>query len=117
MTPEQQNIAIAEWCGWKQIPDSDYPDEFVWVWEGQATESECEHPNYHADLNAVHEAEKKLTQDVFERYVDELISLIHEVEPGYFNKMTWPMAGELLTATAPQRCEALLKTLNLWREE
>lgn len=78
-------------------------------------------PDYHGDLNEVHELESKLDSmpiDQRSKYYDYLLL----VTPG------WPKRGEpkpdpfeldwkIVRATAPQRCESLLRTLNLWEEE
>ena len=59
-------------------------------------------PDYLNDLNAIHEAEKVLNPSQEQLYFEKL----HEV------------SGSLAfyRATAAQRAEAFLKTLNLWEE-
>ena len=101
MNKQEQRIAIAEACGWKCSPLEDYQ------WECPNS-GDCEDnvPDYLNDLNAMHEAEKvainhgKLNQDDY-LYFDTLVSVCLQAHP--FN------------ATAVQRAEAFLKTLNLWK--
>lgn len=131
MTPEAQRIAIAEVCGkdiesfrfwrkgyndteWRESPHyrtkevAEYWREKESHWgETELVESICSHqnlPDYLNDLNACHEMEKVLTDDQLEDYADHL----HK----------WVASGSIgvaaLRATAAQRCEAFLRTLNLW---
>jgi len=99
MSNDQINAEIAKACGWTEVnathrsgkaPNSDYVgSEFI--------------PDYCSDLNAMHEAEKVLTNTEQEEYWDFL----------------WNMAGsefELCHANARQRAEAFLKTVGKWEE-
>ena len=104
MKPEQQRIAIAQACGWKWVrlrqqeglcdDVRGYPPnvECVGLNERYA-------PDYLNDLNAMHEAEKIMSYDEFDEYYVQLSM-----------KMVRPFH-----ATAAQRAEAFLKTLNLWK--
>jgi hypothetical protein len=111
MNPEQQRIAIAEACGWKFIPEyyhgEDQPPEFTTVTpDGKHL---CGYyPDYLNDLNAMHEAEKQLLATQFKRYHDVLVAQVigwsaHENE------------HIAIHATAAQRAEAFLRTINLWK--
>lgn len=97
MTPEQQRIALAEWAGWKKLRDGRYKkDEIV----------ERFLPDYLNDLNAVHDLLKpeRFTppgNPSKTRFWLELVFVCGSTESTAF-------------ATAAQRCEALLRTLNLW---
>jgi hypothetical protein len=102
MTPEAQRIAIAEVCGWKRCqPDVlDYrKGEFPM---GEAPNGMYQAlPDYPNDLNAMHEAEAKvLNHQQWWAYQEQLEKLV---------KYT-------LGATASQRAEAFLRTLNLWKD-
>ena len=101
MTDEQINVAIATHCGWTDIRDD--------VWHG-ANMGVDEHglrsqiPSYCDDLNAMHEAEKTLTDTnmfVMAHYIERLVSARGQ---HYFH------------ATARQRAEAFLLTLGKWEE-
>jgi len=98
-TKEQQRIAIAEACGWRQI--SDWKSAGI---NGQhPTEPWTEViPDYLNDLNAMHDAEK-------------VIGPIKGIEFCYhLNEMGMSGEWEILTATAAQRAEAFLRTINKW---
>lgn len=85
MTPEAQRIAIAEACGW-----------------AHASVGPFAHPDYLTDLNAMHEAEKVLTNAQRERYRTELV---------------YKLAGGDVFATAAQKAEAFLWTIGKWEGE
>jgi hypothetical protein len=108
MTPQEINRRIAEACGWKPHADG------VGFYQGNHPLIRCgvPIPNYHGDLNAMHEAEKVLGKTSV--YSNRLQSVI-----GAPNKRDyWRISDfELCTATAAQRAEAFLKTLSLWNED
>ena len=81
MNKQDQNYAIAWKCGLR----------------GEGT------PDYLNDLNAMHEAEKVLTDEQKREYRICLFRLCD------------CYAGREVHATAAQRAEAFLKTLNLWK--
>ena len=90
MNPEQQRIAIAEACGWK----TGYRDPEAW------------HPlpDYLNDLNAMHEAEKTLTDKAHEEFRLNLYDVI-----GDDSRL-------IVSSTAAQRAEAFLRTIGKWKE-
>jgi hypothetical protein len=102
MSDDEINAAIAESLGWSLVgtsiragrpPGVDYiGSEFI--------------PNYCADLNAMHEAEKVLAKDQWEDFVDHLVNDWSTPDP-------WK---EVCHATARQRAEAFLRTLGKWKE-
>jgi hypothetical protein len=112
MKPIQQRIAIAEACGWKQSPTG------WWNHTGVNPVFQKESPNYLNDLNAMLEAEKTLTATQFEwMWLVELPRMLNtKVES--FGMDVWKITSPTLLfhATAPQRAEAFLRTLNLWVE-
>ncbi len=113
MKPELQRIAIAEACGWKRHKNPNRiggwrkPKGVDFSW------SELDIPDYPADLNAMHEAEKSLTGEQVVGYTIELNRMRDNFDrdfrdhPTKANYRTWH-------ATAAQRAEAFLRTLNLW---
>ena len=109
MSDVQINIAIAKACGMRG------------VWEKKITSCGCDGqwdyfnpqgnrlPDYCNDLNAMHEAENHLPSDKKEDYWYQLYencrrSVFSRVEDNY----------KMLHATAAQRAEAFLRTINKW---
>ena len=107
MNPEQQRIAIAEACGWR-IKRRDITGFNVWEPDAKLPAQLCNNlenkiPNYLGDLNAMHEAEKTMGDaQLWVEYQSYLSDAMEHV-------------GWLYHATAAQRAEAFLKTLNLWK--
>jgi hypothetical protein len=100
MTDEQINAAIAEACGWTDIfkhPEFGLMGVKLET-HGCRTGIEC----YTHDLNAMHEAEATLSDD-------QLWRMAREIER---NDEQW-----YFRATASQRAEAFLRTLEKWEEE
>jgi len=111
MDEERQRIKIAEACGFTQ--------EEPWL-DGRTCWGHKDHPkhigfeeipDYLDDLNAMHMAEKKLTLAQWDEYLRILYSLVQDP---HICSLTHTMA--YVCATAVQRAEAFLKTLNLWEE-
>lgn len=96
MNKEQQRIKIAEACGYGgYIPlrnSLGKPNSLL--------------PDYLNDLNAMHEAEKVLSERNHFLYASILAKLCGDVVN---NNRTW-----YHLSTARQRAEAFLRTLNLW---
>lgn len=129
MSPEAQRIAIAKACGW-----SFWQNQFeTWV----ATRPDGKEvtmpgtpeqaivgildrfglPNYLGDLNAIYEAEQILDKGQKIIRICTLYRIVipkEEQDDRYF--IDWNNAFKLVDATAPQRCEAFLRTLSLWTE-
>ncbi len=104
MNPEAQRIAIAEACGWKLVMDNPLYEPY---WEdpkgnmiGVSCGIRC--PDYLNDLNAMAAAESiiiKAGAQTIRLYEDALQKFV----------------ANIVFATAAQRAEAFLKTLNLWK--
>jgi hypothetical protein len=106
MTIAQINAAVAKFDGWIQFQDSDY-----WHRNGSHVTKRTHELNYWHDLNLISGAVEKLPDS---KYIDYSIALANVVPA--CNMRTLQEARRLLGATAPQRCEALLKHLNLWTD-
>ena len=119
MRPEAQRIAIARACGWMGVewyednagppllvgtPPSSHPKKYG--------RDDRKVPNYPADLNACAEMEKVLKGIDRIGYVNLLAESL-ETKP---EASAYEYAQRCAFATAPQRCEAFLKTLGLWEE-
>lgn len=101
MTHEEINIAIAKACGWELTPNE---------WWYKAGEYLPFAPDYLNDLNAMHEAEKSLDDDLDLDYSESLES-VTGTRWGANNAYDM---SKYRSATASQRAEAFLRTLNLW---
>jgi hypothetical protein len=120
MTHEEQRIALAEWDGWVEVyaPVDWMPGELTGIYtfphptDPEKTKyyiSRKPVPDYLNDLNAVHLLEKRLT-DKQKRSYAFILAQVLDTTP------TVDLDDQFLNihATAVQRCETLLKTLNLW---
>ena len=110
MTPEKQQIAIAEACGWtdleirgqKGIEENLYGRH---PWRRGSSIA----PDYTEDLNAMHDAEKILIRpNLYAKggwgmYLSHLSKVTDEQHP--------------IDATAAQRAEAFLRTIGKWEGE
>ena len=103
MTPEQQRIAIAEAC-----PDVIKFEFGIWKWKHtNGTWCCCLWGDPLSDLNAMHEAGKVLTD---EQYLYQFLPYLGAI-PIYDSTL---VNRQIVSATAAQRAEAFLRTLNLW---
>ena len=105
MTPEAQRIAIVEVCGWKHNglgpKDSLHHPTNCQCFSGPS----CSLPDYLNDLNAMHEAVETLRNLPGSEWFD-------------FQQILKEECGSTMNciqATAAQRAEAFLRTLNLWK--
>lgn len=105
MTLEQQRIAIAEACGWRL-----YGSKRFGVTDAFPSGPPQEIHDYLNDLNAMHEAEKKLSPKDCYIYNANLCKLMGDWTP-QSSAPNW-----VFHATAAQRAEAFLRTLNRWTE-
>lgn len=117
MNEQAQQIALCEWMGWKRL-ESNNPKVTYWNSPEEHRFTQYEGfsvlPNTNS-LDVLHEMEKKLTtnelKDLFVRY---LLVLLDVPLPSEGNPLlVW---YKVVNASAPQRREALLRTLNLWKD-
>lgn len=111
MTPEAQRIAIAEACGWTHLTQFTNritnPDGHAIFFDPTKQDKLSLIPDYLNNLNAMHEAEKVLTNESMRRiYKAHLIDLVFSDPPNNRG---------IVFATAAQRAESFLRTLNLWQ--
>ena len=115
MTPAEQNIAIAEACGWK-AENCWHPCNCLDEYHSEGHWLDSELPSYTTDLNAMHEAEKVLG-DKWMPYARKLLEITtgcgDNMPLGFLNGATLCSA---VHATAAQRAEAFLKTIGKWKE-
>jgi hypothetical protein len=127
MTPEAQRIAIAEACGWKNVKATGFVANLSTVGiAGTKDGLRTSIPDYISDLNAMHEAEKALSDEDMEKatyFLWEIVLKEGDDDPvnlNGFSPETWitiNLAAKVQRATATQRAEAFLRTLGKWVEE
>jgi hypothetical protein len=99
MTDEQINQRIAEACGWTDFVV--HPEFGLMGTPPNTPGLRTAVDWYTVDLNAMHEAEQRLTKEQAEDYVARLFDSCYEST----------------FATASQRAEAFLRTLGKWEED
>lgn len=100
MSPEAQRIAIAESVG-IHLHDGDHaPSDYIFV---------TDLPDYLNDLNAMHEAEKTLSQKDKREYA-------YQLNGGYYTSGL-DDTFDIVHATAAQRAEAYLRAIGKWEGE
>lgn len=120
MSPELQRIRIAEACGWTDIHralascEDIFPAERVFVGISKGSTVYRRLPDFLADLNAMHEAEKVLTREQAYDYAGSLgftVACERRDKRPNGPESYWP-----IHATAAQRAEAFLRTLGKWED-
>ena len=108
MKPEDINRAIAEHCGWQH---KTHGTDTYW-WNDNINDGELlSLPNYNADLNEMHEAEKYLDE---EQTITQIMLML---PPPFCDRPSWRGMAMLLQATAAQRAEAFLRTVGKWNDQ
>ena len=119
MTEEAQRIAIAESVGYRIegitggviVYKPNESQGFGYCVEGRDHPEIVKMlPDYLNDLNAMHEAEKILTNKQREKYIDTLLDADD-------NRIPYDECWFFLHTTAAQRAEAFLKTINKWNNQ
>lgn len=124
MTNKEINIAIAKACGWGDVRETFLPGLTIGIPptnENLTTTCIFEYTpgvdyyqikDYCNDLNAMREAEQKMWGINWElryEFIDKLAKVIDPI-----NGYRMQEGIDLLDATARQRAEALLKSINEW---
>ena len=112
MNPNKQRIAIAEACGWVFMDGGNFsgidyksvkpPHGLTYTMSHRAAILST--PDYLVDLNAMHEAEKVLTDKQYNIFALRL------------GPLTSMRRRQYISATATQRAEAFLRTIGKWEE-
>ena len=107
MTNDQIDTAIAEYCGWYQITPQDSGQRRYGIRSNSAGEKYpvAMIPQYHRDLNAMHEAELKLAKNLRIAYSNLLTSTGKYRE---FHRMS---------LAAISRAHAYLRVIGKWQDE
>lgn len=122
MTLEKQRIAIAKACGWVRRFSTQNGRN---TWYSPIMKNGAQKvshkidilPDYLNDLNAMHEAEKVLTEPQRLAYVRELVLICEPHLRGVIFGLDAGRGWWLTHATAAQRAEAFLRTLSLWEDD
>ena len=113
LTPDEQQVKVAETCGFivKEFNDSVYPIWRVWTRNDGRIFFDDQMPDYLNDLNAMHEAEKhghSVDPHWTEKWLCNMSIVISNGETDdYMNLGKY----ELATATAEQRAKAFVLTM------
>jgi cytochrome b involved in lipid metabolism len=115
VSPEAQRIAITEACPEKIRKVKGYWQWFDGKWWQDCAPNREGYNDPLSDLNAVHEAEKVLTLNQNAKYWLMLYDIVYDMN-GDRSELTghWEDLKTTGHATAAQRVEAFLRTLNLW---
>ena len=127
MSGAEIRIVIAEACGWLKL---DKPKRLNVGFEGWAncfwqspqqrgsSLAEKDPPDYPNDLNAIHEAEKQLTEEQLVWYGRKLCDVVCPTSTLRGDAGYWVVQAKANMATARQRCEAFIKTAcpEKWKE-
>lgn len=115
MNKTKQIIAIAKTCGWTKCKRLVKWNSSIGT--NPKTHERTELPDYLNDLNAMHEAEKFLKQDTAD-WLEYGIMLTKLLAPNVcYGEYSSNEISNIAHATAKQRAEAFLKTLNLWKQK
>jgi hypothetical protein len=121
LTPEQKRVLIARFAGWREepatretpierdgmkLPNHFGPSVVAW-WNTDVKGVWVTPPDYLNDLNAIHDAEKKLSDEQWEDFADNLL-FYTDPNAAYSN---YSSVRRACTATAAQRADALLLCL------
>lgn len=102
MSPDAINVAISEECGWEIQKISGRITNLGWKTVDEDEQS-TPFPSYFSDLNACAEMEATLTDEEYALFKKHLCDAIGS---GF----------RIVSATAPQRCEAFLRVKGKWIE-
>jgi hypothetical protein len=117
MTPEAQQKAMAEFCGWLIHGCAHENSGHRYSAPLGTSPFLGRHalPDYLNDLNAMHEAEKLLAKsDLWWRFCSVLNGIICVDADEPMNQEPETLWG-MIHATAAQRAEALLRTIGKWQ--
>lgn len=123
MTPDEQRIAIAQACGWKGISPEYLTGYAPWrpTPYSERVMGDLDSipldplPDYLNDLNACREFTAHMTYDQQVEFAEILHSIVLENPYKVWWNPTPHETFQLLDASAAQRAEAFLRTLNLWK--
>lgn len=110
MTPHEINLAIGKSLGFAQCPialSHGFPPEYCYRKDTYIGEL----PDFYGSLDRMHEVERSIQHKM--QYVIQLHRVCNN-DQGPWDLPTTDLQFNYVTATAAQRAEAYLRTLNLW---
>jgi hypothetical protein len=115
MKDQDQNIAVAKFHGYKIESGMEHNCRYKITDTGGGV-CYCDYleghiPDYGKDLNATHQAEEMLNPDQWMDYIEQLEAVTHT---DGWPIMTDAEQRKMIHASASQRREAMLRTLNLY---
>lgn len=105
MTNHEKRIVIAEFCGWKKKRCSHGVLVHWHSLDWRGPKNEVQMPDFLNNLNAIHEAEKKINVADYVRNLRQIVGWCGESDEDIEDDWV------LITATAMQRAEAVLTTI------
>lgn len=119
MTAEQQRIAIATAVGWTKEQYTHRAGCWISPDGKTGCRSTLALPDFLNDLNACAEFEKTLSRAECYAYQSHLIDIVREEKPTISECLDGKLWSERWTwhASAAQRCEAFLRTKDLWTDQ
>lgn len=125
MTKDEIRIEVAKALGWEVEA---YDSGMCFMPDGSRVPMSLM-PDFVSDLNACHEMEKTLDMNQLYDYGENLARLVQRAEIELEKSLGFRKTNDnslfipnghgwfaIASATALQRCEAFLRTLNLWKE-
>lgn len=107
MNPQEINKRIAIACGWKHEGKTYSHGRICDTWGSPDGDFFRSFPNYHGDLNAMHEAEATFSDVIsIKSYCHHLTSQVH---PEYATE-------HLVRCSAADKAEAFLRTIGQWED-
>jgi hypothetical protein len=112
MTPNEIDKRIATACGWTHVWDADASC----VGDNPTNNAFEKVPNYHGDLNAMHEAEQTLEPLINRLKFPEVLARVVSKKEGFRTNGIPLPEWHRVHATAAQRAEAFLRTIGQWED-
>lgn len=123
MNKTDQDLAIAHACGWRFNPsytraNDDEQPSGAWIAPG-VEGGFFNVPAYSTSLNAMHDAETAMegNESFVVNYNAHLVRIVHDANLDAFHAGKITVAGKVWHATAAQRAEAFLRTINKWTDD
>jgi hypothetical protein len=115
LTPEQQRITVAELAGWKYMMPWSEIDRSRWFGLSPDGHRGVEVPDYLHNLNAMHEAESRCTQEQRDALYGNIWKLVRAL-PSTNACQNIENGWLVYHATAAQRAEAFVITMTEGKE-